>query len=581
MDIVNKEPIIKKVKYSKNGLDELKRQLERNNKRDEILLEKYPTVYIIYHKDKKGKFITYVGETDDINRRTVEHLKNSKDDWKFLSKNKDSQMLVIGHPFFNKSLTLDIENQFIMSLNAMESVKYNLNQRSNAQNEYFTSFYMMKLFIDIWDNLHNKYEKLFPLDAASTIDTALYKISPFHRLTDEQSKAVLDISEKIFEASVNQELGQIIFVEGAAGTGKTVMLSNLFHSIISGKGIHDGKDYLLVNHDEQLKVYRQLAMKLKWVKNPNNDMISKPTHFILEHEKHPDKKADTILVDEAHLMWTQGKQSYRGKNQLDDLRKFAKTIVVIFDRKQILKTEEYWENKKILDLEEQAKKEGRFIELTHQLRMKAGTNTTNWLNDFIYNGKIDILPRDLNYEVKVMKSPKELHEKIINKNRNKKYGHGLSRVLSTFDWKYKQKGIPDDNGEKYWNVIIDKWKLPWNLQLPVKDKKIKKLPWAEQPQTINEVGSTYTIQGFDLNYAGVIIGPSVKFRDGKVIFCPEDSENSNAIRNRTLENGKKINVAQELLRNELNVLLTRGVNGLYLYAVDEALQCELIKNIKK
>ena len=34
-------------------------------------------------------------------------------------------------------------------------------------------------------------------------------------------------------------------------------------------------------------------------------------------------------------------------------------------------------------------------------------------------------------------------------------------------------------------------------------KKIKLLSWPEQPQTINEIGSTFTIQGFDLNYVGV------------------------------------------------------------------------------
>ncbi|WP_235697653.1 DNA/RNA helicase domain-containing protein [Corynebacterium diphtheriae] len=37
--------------------------------------------------------------------------------------------------------------------------------------------------------------------------------------------------------------------------------------------------------------------------------------------------------------------------------------------------------------------------------------------------------------------------------------------------------------------------------------KNKELSWAEKPHTINEVGSIFTIQGFDLNYAGVIIGP--------------------------------------------------------------------------
>ncbi|KRK65308.1 hypothetical protein FC72_GL001378 [Companilactobacillus tucceti DSM 20183] len=578
MDAINNEPIIKKINYSKDGLESFSSELISDTKKDQILLSKYPTVYIIYQKDSSGKYTTYVGETDDITRRTKEHLNSDEDKWRYLSRNKKSEMLVIGHPFFNKSLTLDIENQFIMSLNGMESVKYTLNQKFNAQNRYFTSILMMKLFRDIWDDLHDKYTYLFPVDSSNAIDTALYKISPFHRLTDEQEKAMAIIFEKILKAGSNKNFGQIIFIEGTAGTGKTVLLSHLFHTIIAGKGVNEPKDYLLVNHDEQLKVYRQLGIKLQWMKSSDDDMISKPTHFILEHEKHPEEKADTVVVDEAHLLWTQGKQSYRGKNQLEDLRKFAKTIVVVFDRKQILKTEEYWENKKILDLEDQAKKDDNYVELTHQLRMKASKETTDWINDFVYNGILQPLPRDVNYDIKIMNSPKELHEKIINKNRNKEYGHGLSRVLSTFDWSYKQKGSPE--GEKYWNVRIGDWKLPWNLQLPVSDKKVKHLPWAEQPQTINEVGSTYTIQGFDLNYAGVIIGPAVKFRDGKVVFCPKDSKNNNAIRNRTLEDGTKVNVAQELLRNELNVLLTRGVNGLYLYAVDEKLQKELIKSIR-
>ena len=47
--------------------------------------------------------------------------------------------------------------------------------------------------------------------------------------------------------------------------------------------------------------------------------------------------------------------------------------------------------------------------------------------------------------------------------------------------------------------------LPWNLQLPV-ERTEKNKAWAEQKLTINEVGSTFTIQGFDLNIAGVIIG---------------------------------------------------------------------------
>ena len=108
-------------------------------------------------------------------------------------------------------------------------------------------------------------------------------------------------------------------------------------------------------------------------------------------------------------------------------------------------------------------------------------------------------------------------------------------------------------------------------------KKIKSLSWPEQPQTINEVGSTFTIQGFDLNYAGVIIGPSVKYKNGKIIFDPSKSCNSKATQYRTMPDGTKKKLGEKLLKNELNVLMRRGVNGLYIYACDE----ELRKILKK
>lgn len=72
----------------------------------------------------------------------------------------------------------------------------------------------------------------------------------------------------------------------------------------------------------------------------------------------------------------------------------------------------------------------------------------------------------------------------------------------------------------------------------------------------------FSIQGFDLNYVGVIIGPSVAYRDGQIVFDKSKSCNANATNLR-----EKEDYSQKNLRNELNVLLKRGVHGLYLFAV--------------
>ena len=201
--------------------------------------------------------------------------------------------------------------------------------------------------------------------------------------------------------------------------------------------------------------------------------------------------------------------------------------------------------------------------------MNAAKDTVKWIKMLVYGNRITNLPRDdKDYELKIFKSPGEMYKAIKEKNRDQ--SKGLSRMLATFDWEFKEKR--DKNHDLY-QVTVEDFSLPWNLQTKSNDKN---LSWAERPETINEVGSTYTIQGFDLNYSGVIIGPSVKYRDGKIVYDPNASANKNAVSNRTLSDGSKVKVYNQLLPNELNVLLTRGVNGLYIYAVDDELRKVLL-----
>ncbi len=153
----------------------------------------------------------------------------------------------------------------------------------------------------------------------------------------------------------------------------------------------------------------------------------------------------------------------------------------------------------------------------------------------------------------------------------------MSRIIATYDWEYNANSNQAGRIKKYWEVIIGKWHKPWNRELEKnlsveEKKKVKNLSWAEQPQTIDEVGSTFVIQGFDLNYAGVILGPSVKYRDGHIVFDSQASCNAKAVRNRTLSDGTKKKYGELLLQHEVRVLMTRGVNGLYIYACDEELR---------
>lgn len=567
------DPMIKEYPYNNQGLKELE---EGESREESKIISRYPTVYVVNDKKKKKIYSVYVGETNNIAKRTAQHLHDdpkSREDWRELSESKTAKMYVIGHQHFNKSMTLDIENQLMLYLSSVENVKALYNRRSNDQDEYYPVNEVQDIFTQIWTQLHQKNSELFPAMEVLK-DLAIFKASPFHKLTHEQLEAKNLIMERVNSSLDNDEEGQLIMVTGEAGAGKTVLLSNLFYDLVGYKKYgHPLNVHIMVNHDEQVKVYREISKKL----GIDVNLVGKPTSFINKGEK-----ADVILVDEAHLLWTQGKQSYQGTNQLEDLRKLGKVVVIIFDQHQVLRSQQIVEAAQLQKMVGEALKSDNLIELKNQLRIDANESTIQWVRNLVDHQKVGKLQSDSKYEIKVFDSPKDLENAIQIKNRSdldSHYANGISRLIATFDWTFSTGSKPAD-GSPTWDVKIGDWRMPWNNQLKTKQKRsvsYRNLSWAERSETINEVGSTYTIQGFDLNYAGVIIGPSVKYRDGMIVFDPKAHANKDANQKRTLQSGEKRSFAEKLIRNELNVLLTRGVHGLYIYAVDPELREALKK----
>ncbi len=547
-------------------------------------------MYIIHDRQYAGYHV-YVGETNNIIGRTEEHLQeiptkdidNYKQYWKSFNRSTSSKMYVIGNDKFNKSLTLDVENKLMSYLTSVPQVYRVENVRRNAQENYFTKSSFDDIFSDIWNKLGNDNPHLFPSEKEIK-DSAIFKASPFHELTPEQEKARISILRTI-QQELNKdtdETGRLKLVVGEAGSGKTVLLSNIFLDISDSlRALNDDQDspdfpevHLLVNHNEQLSVYTQIANKLG-LQTRKNQRVWKPTAFLNKHLASLEKEqrfVDVVIVDEAHLLLTQGDQGYHGKDHLTDLMKVARVVVAVFDQNQILSTKQWRKQGQIESYLKDPRND--LIHLRNQLRINANERTLSWLRDFVDNGKIEPIPKDKDYDRQIFEAPDELYRQV--KKKSKKTESDLSRVIATYDWPWKGNKQPSD-GRSTWNVTIGDFSMPWNYSLPCAIEN-KDLSWAEQPQTIDEIGSTFTIQGFDLNIAGVIIGPSVKWDEkSQEIYFDRDKSCSKAAKNRrTLADNTKAYLSDELLHNQLNVLLTRGVNGLYIFAVDEPLRRHLV-----
>lgn len=604
--------VIESFHYSVESLEQFLTEVARADDETSKLLLKYPTVYVIYQV-ADGGYRVYVGETNNIAQRTRTHLEADPEKIDLVSRDlnavldpvednpggqpshwnvfrdSDSTILVIGHSLFNKSLTLDIEDRLMLYLSSADGVKGAssvrlANARRNTQTDYFTKQYVDETFHSIWRGLRKHDRVLFPLERLIR-ESALFKASPFHQLNEQQVSAKDQILRAVDRALTPSEFdrereSQLILVQGGAGTGKTVLLSSVFYDLIQDRneGFNFGSEadfdaYLLVNHDEQVTVYQQIAEKLG-LHDKKRPHVMKPTKFITEHQNAA-TKADVVLIDEAHLLWTQGKQSYRGKNQLKDILDLAEVVVAVFDPLQVLAGNQYWSESQLRELEERAGEEN-VINLSLQMRIDSDGPAEEWIRTFVDQRRVDPIPVNDRYKIDIFDSPHALHEAIRSKSdpdNDSEIEKGLSRLIATYDWKFSSgKTRPQDG--KTWDVTIGDFRLPWNNQSKYSSAE-RHLAWAERDSTVDEVGSIFTIQGFDLNYAGVILGPSVKLRNGEIVFDSSASQNPNVTNKRTMivdGETEKIDVSEELLRNQLNVLLTRGVRGMGIYAVDEELR---------
>lgn len=184
------KPIIKQIKDNKESLDFWKKELlPKDDEKIQDIIMNFPTVYIHNWKES-DYFEVYVGESNDIFRRTEEHYDaaSDKSNWQSKLLEKDARLYIIGHEHFNKSLTLDIENRLMHYMMSAERVRHVHNLRGNPQRSYYTMDEFDEIFKKIWRGLRKENKDLFPTENEIK-DSAIYKASPLHKLTREQENA--------------------------------------------------------------------------------------------------------------------------------------------------------------------------------------------------------------------------------------------------------------------------------------------------------------------------------------------------------------------------------------------------------
>ena len=136
-------------------------------------------------------------------------------------------------------------------------------------------------------------------------------------------------------------------------------------------------------------------------------------------------------------------------------------------------------------------------------------------------------------------------------------GRGVIRGPMT---RFPLMTLSSGTGPGQWNVKSDERSVG---QAPAS------IYWATDPGGFGQVGCVYTAQGFEYNWAGVILGPDLVVRGGQVETV-RDGNKDPAFKSRKTVSDAGIRSVDPA--RVYRVLLTRGLDGIVLHAVDPATQ---------
>lgn len=564
---------IEQYPFNRDGINELKVQSTHG--------EDWPVVYIL-----SGDKEAYIGETQSAFDRMSQHLGNPK------RRNLTKINLMLSDSF-NKSAILDIENMLITHMHA--DGKYTLQNANGGQSKlhnYYQRSKYQDVFADIWNKLlHLKLVKksLFEVE-----NSEIFKFSPYKELTNEQYKVVEDLLE-IYSTSVTTNSKTNVVVNGGAGTGKS-LIAIYFINMIANI-LNNNYDITDVDDDLDDESFYNRAELIKTIKLYGNDKIAfviavpsfkdtvKKVFKSIKELKHIDVVSpseaskgdyDVLIVDEAHRLKRREKLTNYGTHdnvnrylglpldstELDWLKLKAKKLLILFyDDKQSVKESDVKKEDfdKILSKNETVR-----YNLTAQLRVKGGNDYINFVHKLFTNAPSKYQLTG-GYDLKVFDDCYEMFEEI--KKKNEEYD-GLCRVLSgiSFYWRKKARDKTTTQYSQDYDFMIDGHKYCWNDDFNVTN-------YITNNDNVNRIGCIYTAQGHDLNYAGVIFGNDISYNPitKEIEYHTDKFSDTNS----------KSQDEKKTIQNIINaylVLLTRGVYGTYIYAVDKNLR-DYIKSL--
>ncbi len=376
---------------------------------------------------------------------------------------------------------------------------------------------------------------------------------PAYTLLDEQIVAYNTVLAMARKALRSKSRRAVVVVKGGPGTGKSVLALNVMAQLLK-----EGKS---VQHATGSKAFTE---NLRKTLGPR----AKPLlQYFNSYGDADPGVVDVLVCDESHRIRTTSNNLYTPKAkkterpQIDELLGASKLSVFFIDDHQAVRPGEVGSTAMIREAAARHGAAYRETELQTQFRCAGSERYIDWLDQLLEIRKTGELRLgdETGFEFRIFDDPALVEAAI-----RAKVGAGVSaRMTAGFCWPWS---LPNGDGTLVNDVKLDGYERPWNAK-PDAARLKKGIPkasfWASDPGGIEQIGCVYTAQGFEFDYVGVIFGRDLRYDPQSESWLGVTAfSRDHVVRTRS---GARFT---DNVKNTYRVLLTRGMQGCFVYFVD-------------
>ena len=345
---------------------------------------------------------------------------------------------------------------------------------------------------------------------------------------------------------------QVVIVQGGPGTGKSVLAMNLLATLLARK-----RNVRYVSKNAAPRAVYEAKLTGSFKKSRISNLFSGSGAFFSDDAE----TYDTLVVDEAHrLNEKSGLFRNRGENQVLELIRASRCTVFFVDDNQRVTVHDIGLAEELRTWAKRLGAQITELELSSQFRCSGADGYLSWLDNVLGIGHTANPVLDTSeYDFRVFDDPAEMHALIELKN----LANNRSRMVAGYCWNW-----PSKNDPSRWDIELPQfgYRRRWNLG---KDGSL----WIVAPSSVEQVGCIHTCQGLELDYVGVIIGPDLSLREGRVAPDPSKRASSDqsvkGLKGMARSDPERAQaLGDSIVRNTYRTLMTRGMKGCYVYCTD-------------